>query len=318
MWRTRLAGEVLPPLLIVLGPTAIGKTRLALSLAEALKGEIIGADSRQIYRYMDIGTAKPTLAQRERVPHHLVDCIDPSATLTAAEFQDWAYQAIDAVHVRGRLPLLVGGTGQYLTAVAEGWSMPRVPPDPALRAQFETLAAREGVYALHNRLVDVDIEAADRIHPNNVRRVIRALEVYHATGTPISVLQRKQAPPYRLRTLGLMMDREALYLRADQRVDAMMAAGFAEEVKNLLDRGYGRDLPSMSGLGYPELASHWLDGLPLAEAVSRIKTSTHDFIRRQIVWFRGHDRGILWHNVATLQPDAIITATRRWLDDEDN
>lgn len=313
MWRTHLTGEY--PLIVLLGPTASGKTDLAITIAEAIGGEIIGADSRQIYRYMDIGTAKPTPTQRARVPHHLIDIADPDENPGLATYQRLAYAAIDATHARGRIPLLVGGTGQYITAVVEGWSIPEVPPNEALRAELEAHAAAHGAPALHERLRALDPDAAANIDARNVRRVVRALEVCIETGTPISVLQRKQPPPYRMRQYGLALDRDQLRARADARLDAMLAAGFVDEVRTLLDRGYDRALPSMSGLGYTELAAHLLDGLPLAEAVTAARSNTYDFIRRQMTWFRGHDDGIIWLDAETLAPGAIITGLRAWLEE---
>ena len=303
------------PLIVLLGPTASGKTDLAITIAEAIGGEIIGADSRQIYRYMDIGTAKPTPTQRARVPHHLIDIADPDENPGLATYQRLAYAAIDATHARGRIPLLVGGTGQYITAVVEGWSIPEVPPNEALRAELDAHAAAHGAPALHERLRALDPDAAANIDARNVRRVVRALEVCIETGTPISVLQRKQPPPYRMRQYGLALDRDQLRARADARLDAMLAAGFVDEVRTLLDRGYDRALPSMSGLGYTELAAHLLDGLPLAEAVTAARSNTYDFIRRQMTWFRGHDDGIIWLDAETLAPGAIITGLRAWLEE---
>lgn len=303
------------PLIVLLGPTASGKTDFAITIAEAIGGEIIGADSRQIYRYMDIGTAKPTPAQLARAPHHLIDIADPDENPGLATYQRLAYTAIDATHARGHIPLLVGGTGQYITAVVEGWSIPEVPPNEALRAELEAHAAAHGAPALHERLRALDPDAAANIDARNVRRVVRALEVCIETGTPISVLQRKQPPPYRMRQYGLALDRDQLRARADARLDAMLAAGFVDEVRTLLDRGYDRALPSMSGLGYAELAAHLLDGLPLAEAVTAARSNTYDFIRRQMTWFRGHDDGIIWLDAETLAPGAIITGLRAWLEE---
>ena len=303
-----------PPLIIILGPTGVGKTGLAIELARRLNGEIVGADSRQIYRFMDIGTAKPTPAQQAQVPHHLIDIVTPDRSLSLAEYQDAAYSAIDGLHQRGKLPFLVGGSGQYITAVEECWSIPRVPPDPDLRAQLEDFAAANSPADLHDRLRAVDPAAADHIHPNNTRRVIRALEVQILTGTAISALQVKRPPPYRILRLGLKLPRPILYPRVDQRVDDMIAAGFVAEVERLLDMGYDRNLPSMSGLGYLEIAKHLLDGAPLADAIQRTKFSTHDFIRRQDVWFRGHDNGILWHNVEDLDGDELMESLRDWLE----
>lgn len=303
----------LPPLLIILGATAVGKTGLAIEIAQTLNGEIIGADSRQIYQYMDIGTAKPTVEQRELVRHHLVDFVAPDADFTLAQYQDKAYKAITDVTERGKFPLLVGGTGQYLTAIEEGWSIPRVPPNYELRDDLYAEAEQIGVEAFHTKLAAVDTESAEKIHPNNVRRVVRALEVYMETGIAISELQRKKPPPYRIKVIGLRMERERLYERADLRVEMMITEGFVDEVRDLLDMGYHRDLAAMSALGYREMVQHIVDNLPLDEAIQLTKNSTHNFIRRQEAWFRGHDNGILWHNMSMVDKNALIDDIAQWV-----
>ncbi|MBZ0286719.1 MAG: tRNA (adenosine(37)-N6)-dimethylallyltransferase MiaA [Anaerolineae bacterium] len=302
------------PLIVVLGPTAVGKTDLALAIAQALDGEILGADSRQIYRYMDIGTAKPNPDQRAAVPHHLIDIVNPDENLALAQYQQMAYAAIADVHTRGRVPLLVGGTGQYITAVIEGWSIPAVAPNDALRAELEAYAAEHGSEALHARLQALDPDAAAAIHHRNVRRVVRALEVSIEARQPISQLQQKHPPPYRVMQHGLTMDKDRLLERSDRRVDQMMAQGFLGEVQNLLDRGFSRKLPAMSGLGYAQLTAHLLDGVPLADAIDATKRDTRAFIRRQYTWFRGHDTGIIWHDVETLNHAALIEACARRLE----
>ena len=300
------------PLLVILGPTASGKTGLAIRIAQTLGGEILSADSRQIYRKMDIGTAKPTPEQRAAAPHHLLDLVDPDEPFAVADFLDYAKPLITSLHPAGKLPLLVGGTGQYITALLEGWTIPRVPPNDGLRAELEAYAAQHGAAALHDRLRAIDPAAAAAIHMNNVRRVVRALEVFQMTGERYSDLQRKQPPLYRIWQLGLTMDRERLYTRADLRFDEMMAQGFLDEVQRLLNVGYKRNLPSMSGLGYAELAAHLLDGEPLETAVQRAKHNTHDFIRRQYSWFRGHASGIDWRDTESLDINDIIEAIGSW------
>jgi tRNA dimethylallyltransferase len=302
------------PLLVILGPTAVGKTALALAVAGALDGEIISADSRQIYRYMDIGTAKPTPEERALVPHHLLDVVDPDETLTMAEYQTLANAAILDIHARGKLPMLVGGTGQYITALLEGWTVPRVPPNEDFRASMQAFAEEHGREALHERLRALDPAAAEAIDYRNVRRVIRALEVIDTTGQRFSEQRRKNPPPYDVLQYGLTMDRERLYAIADERVDSMLASGFLEEVQRLLDMGYSRDLPSMSGLGYAQITAHLLDGVPLKAAIVDTKMATHNFIRQQYTWFRGHDNGILWHNRELLLVPELIDHTRRWLE----
>lgn len=306
-----MTGE--PPLIAILGPTAVGKTGLAIELAEMINGEIVGADSRQVYRLMDIGTAKPTPQQRGRVPHHLIDLIDPDEVISLALYQAMAYAAIDAIHQRGHVPLLVGGTGQYLTAVVEGWSIPEVAPNYTLRTELETFATQEGPQALYARLQALDPIAAERIHPNNVRRVVRALEVCLETGQPISALQHRQPPPYRILQIGLTMAREQLYAQADQRVEQMIQEGFVGEVRHLLNLGYSPTLYAMSGLGYREIIRHLVGEWSLDEAIQATKSATHDFIRRQYTWFRGHDTGIRWYDVH--QREAVLFDCRAWIEE---
>ncbi len=282
------------PLVVIVGPTAVGKTRLALRLAEELGAEIVSADSRQVYRGMDIGTDKPTAEERQRVPHHLIDVVNPDAEFTLAQYQDLAYAAIDDVLARGRVPFLVGGTGLYIKAVVEGWSIPRVKPNEALRAKLYREAEVKGGMALHARLRRVDAVAAEKIDPRNVRRVIRALEVYLETGRPISELQRRRPPPYRVLQVGLTMERIALYRRIDRRVERMIERGLVEEVKGLVEQGYGYELPAMSGLGYRQVGCYLRGEISLEEAVRLIKRDTRRFVRQQYNWFRLDDEKIRW------------------------
>lgn len=305
MWRTCLAGK---KVLVLLGPTAVGKTSLALEIAQPLHAEIIGMDSRQIYRRMDIGTAKPTLEQQARVPHHLIDVCDPDALFSLADMQRLAFDAIDDVHRRGKLPMLVGGTGQYISAVIEGWQIPAVPPNESLRAELEAFATQHGAQALHERLRQLDPDSAKRIDYQNIRRVVRALEVSIVTGTPISILQQKRPPVWDVVVWGIDLPREILYARADQRVLEMLEAGLAREVRQLLDLGYARTLPSMTGLGYREFAAHLLDGIPLDAAIEATQLATHDFIRRQYTWFRKLGERVLWHNGLTVSADTLISS----------
>lgn len=302
------------PVLVIVGPTAVGKTALSLHLAQTVKGEIISADSRLLYRGMNTGTAKPTPHERARIPHHLIDIADPDETVGLAQFQEQAYTAIADVHARGKLPLLVGGTGQYVRAVVEGWRIPRIPPNLALRAELEDLVRRDGVAALHTHLAQLDPTAAQRIHPRNVRRVIRALEVCLITGQPISEQQRKQSPPYRILQIGLTMERAALYVRADRRVEAMMAAGLEDEVRRLIESGYGWDLPAMSGLGYVQFRPYFEGRASLEEVVVEIKRATRRFIRHQYNWFRLNDPSIHWFDISHAKVDKIVEAkVRQWL-----
>ncbi len=282
-----------PEIVAVVGPTAAGKTALATTLAERCDGEIVNADSRQVYRGMDIGTAKPPPDIRARVPHHLIDIRDPDEPFGLHDFLLLADAAIRDIARRGRLPLVVGGTGQYVWALVEGWRAPPVPPNPTLRAELAERAAREGAAALHAELAALDPDAARTIDPRNVRRIIRALEVIRATGRPFSA-QRGKAPPYRALLIGLRVSRETLYRRIDERVEEMFASDLVEEVRRLVAAGYRCDLPAMRSIGYAEVCGYLRGELTLAEAVARTKTATHRLARMQANWFRPTDPRIHW------------------------
>ena len=291
---TQTSGIGLPALVVIVGPTAVGKSALALRLADALGGEIVSADSRLVYRYMDIGTAKPTPQEQALVRHHVIDLVDPDEEYTLARFQADAYRAIDGILARGRLPLLVGGTGLYVRAVVDGLRIPQVEPQPELRAALEERARREGAEHIHRELERLDPLSARRIDPRNVRRVIRALEVHRVTGKPFSHFQQASPPPYPILMIGLTADREDLYRRIDDRVDAQLAAGLVDENRRLLAMGYDYHLPSMSGLGYRQIGMYLRGEVGLSRAVEILKFETHRFARQQYTWFRLDDRRIHW------------------------
>jgi len=297
----------------VVGPTATGKTALAVALARAIDGEIVGADSRQVYRRMDIGTAKPTPQERALVPHYLLDVVDPDEPFSLAQYLELASAALEDIWARGRQPLLVGGSGQYVWALLEGWTVPRLPPQRELRRSLEERAAREGVDALHRELAHVDAQAAAGIDPRNVRRVIRALEVYQATGRPISFWQEKAPPGWDALVLGLTCPRDELYRRIDVRVDGMMEAGLVDEVRSLLAMGYRHELPSMSGIGYREVCQHLAGELELPAVVARIKTATHRLARQQATWFRRDDPRIRWVTVGEETVSKAVEVVRGFL-----
>ena len=303
----------LPPLVVVVGPTAVGKTALAVRLAEAVSGEIVSADSRQVYRGMDVGTAKATREEQARVTHHLTDVVDPDETLGLAQFKEMANAAIADITARGLVPFLVGGTGQYVMAVVEGWQVPRVPPDEALRRQLYRQAAQEGADALHARLRELDPAAAERIDPRNVRRVVRALEVCLVTGQPISEQQEKRPPPYRILMIGLSLPRQQLYQRIDERVDRMIEAGLEDEVRRLAAAGYGFDLPAMSGVGYGQFGAYLAGEATLEEVVGEIKRATRRFVRQQSNWFRRGDDRIHWLEAAADPYEAALDLVQEWL-----
>ncbi len=303
-------------LLAIVGPTATGKTEVGILLAERLGGEIVSADSMQVYQGMDIGTAKPTPEQRRRVPHHLIDIIPPDRPFSVAAYQELAERAIQEIWERGNQPILVGGSGLYVRAVLGGLDIPVAPPDPELRRRLDAEARRRGCEHLHARLASVDPTAAARIHPHNVRRVIRALEVWEQTGRPISEwwsLDDARKGKYNTRQFGLTAPRADLYWRIDARVDAMLADGLVEEVQRLLDQGYGEDLVSMQGLGYAQIAAHLRGRLSLEEAVERTKRDTRRFAKRQLTWFRADDR-IEWIDITHYRDSADVAAEieRRW------
>jgi tRNA dimethylallyltransferase len=286
-----------PPLILVVGPTAVGKTELAIQLAERLNGEIVSADSRLFYRGMDIGTAKPTLEEQARVPHHLIDISDPDEILSLAVFQQKALQVIADIHTRKKMPLLVGGTGQYIRAVTEGWNPPEVKPDERLRNELEKLKEENGIYWLHERLKGLDPLAAEKIDPRNYRRTIRALEVILTTGKRFSEQRGQSESPYHLSTVGLIRPRAELYERVDQRIDAMFANGFLEEVQSLLAKGYSSSLPTMSAIGYRECIRVINGELNEEQATAEIRRATRIFVRRQANWFKESDPNIKWFRV---------------------
>jgi tRNA dimethylallyltransferase len=304
---------MLPPLIFLVGPTATGKSALALCVAPALGGEIISADSRLLYRGMDIGTAKPSPAERALVPHHLIDVTDPAHPWSLSDYLASARQLFREITARKRLPLLVGGTGQYIRALHEGWRMPSAIPNGALREELEERAKKEGGDSLFAELIALDPEAALFIDPRNIRRVIRALEVVRSTGQPFSAQRAKDPLPFRLLILGLRLPREELYTQADARIQAMLHAGWVEEVQGLLRQGYPPTLPAFSALGYGEIIRHLRGELSLAECIQEIQYATHRFIRHQDAWFRKDNLDIQWMDARDGAVDLAEQLVQRWL-----
>jgi tRNA dimethylallyltransferase len=300
-----------PRLVAIVGATATGKTALAIELARRLDGEIVNADSRQIYRGMDIGTAKPAAAEQALARHWLIDVADPDADFTLATFLELARAALADIWRRGKLPIVTGGTGQYVWALLEAWRVPRVPPDRALRAELEGRAGRDGAAVLVKELRRVDPVSAERIDAQNVRRIIRAIEVTRATGRPFSEWQQKDTPEFDAAMIGLRLGRDALYARIDARVDAFIAAGLVDEVRRLNAAGYGCDLPAMRSIGYREVCAHLRGEMTLAAAAARIKTETHRLARMQHTWFRDADERITWLDASSpdLQDRALAVAS---------
>ena len=299
--------ESRPRIVVVAGPTAVGKTALGIALAEEFDGEVVNADSRYLYRGFDIGVAKPDLAERQGIPHHLIDILPPDGDMTLARYQDLALEAINEVLHRSKLPILVGGTPLYVNAVVEGWTMPRVPPNHALRTALEAEADTHGLETLAQRLREVDPAAADRCG-NNLRRIIRALEVYQETGIPMSTQESKGPPPFEALELGLTMPRDALYRAVDDRVRSQIERGLVSEVRSLLESGVPESAPAMSSLGYRQLLPYIRGESSLEQAIERIRHDTHRYVRHQETWLRRNAR-LIWLDVTA--PEWMTAATSR-------
>jgi tRNA dimethylallyltransferase len=294
-------------LIAIIGPTAVGKSQFAIQLAQEYHGEIVSADSRQIYRYLNIGTAKPTSEEISLVPHHLIDIVNPDEDFSLSQYQKLAYQTINDIQKREKLAVLVGGSGLYVWAMLEGWQIPHVPPDLALRHSLAEKAAREGITELHQELVSIDPVAAQRIEPLNVRRVIRALEVCQSTGQPFSRLQQKKLPAFDTLIVGLTVERKELYHRIDARVNRMIEQGLVEEVKKLVSMGYDFHFPAMSGIGYKQIGMFLRGELTLEAAIQQIKFETHRFARHQYNWFRLTDKRIKWFDIqGEIEPEIKV------------
>ena len=304
------------PVLAIVGPTGVGKTALAVALAGELPIEVVSADSRQVYRGMDIGTGKPTLTERRALRHHLVDVVDPDEPYDAARFAREAAAAIVDIRGRGRFPVLVGGTGLYVRALVRGLE-PRPPADHGLRARLRADAGREGgAEALHRRLAALDPETAARLHPRDLIRVTRALEVVILTGRPAVAPDASWASgmsPYDLLTIGLTMGRGDLYARLDARVDRMLADGLLAEVDRLLTAGFGVDLPAMQGIGYRHLAPVLTRGTPLAEATRTMKRDTRRYAKRQWTWF-AREPGVRWISTGAGLVDHVIVEVKKLIE----
>jgi tRNA dimethylallyltransferase len=295
----------------IVGPTAVGKSDFALHLAQYFPSEIISADSRQVYRHMDIGTNKPTLAERASVPHHVIDVVEPDEDFSLAIYHQLAIEALKAIQQKGKLALLVGGSGLYVWSLLEGWRIPEVPPDRKLRRQLESRAEQEDSQSLYRELQAIDPTAAAKINSGNVRRIVRALEIYYATGQPPSQVQHKEAPVFSVLIIGLTQERSELYSKIDGRVDKMIQSGLVEEVEQLLRKGYSSSLPSMSGIGYKQIGQFLRGEMTLPEAIDKIKYETHRLARHQYAWFRLSDSRIHWLDVDEAEGKAGIVALNK-------
>ncbi|MBI3327474.1 MAG: tRNA (adenosine(37)-N6)-dimethylallyltransferase MiaA [Nitrospinae bacterium] len=304
------------PILVILGPTAVGKTDLSLALAHDLDAEIVGADSRQLYRFLDIGTAKPSVAQRQAVPHHLIDVVNPDEPLNAAMFSRMAWACIRAIEARGKRPLVVGGSGLYIRALTDGlFTGPSADRD--LRASLEAEANLGGIHILHDRLAQVDPQSARRIHPHDRVRIIRALEVYTLTGTPISEWQRQWHPPQRPQPfvlIGLQRDRHDLRARIAARTQAIIRKGLVTEVRWLLAEGFSPGLPPLRSVGYAEIIAYLAGEYSLTEAQALIARNTWHLAKRQMTWFR-RVTGIRWVSLTGVPEAAVVEAVQAILAD---
>ncbi len=304
----------LPPLVVILGPTGVGKSEIAIQLAERLDGEIVSADSRLFYRGMDIGTAKPTEMERRCIPHHLIDVTTPDQGWSLAIFQREARRAIAGIHARERLPFLVGGTGQYVRAVTQDWNPPRVEPNLALRQALQHWADEIGYAGLHARLAILDPMAAAAIDARNLRRTLRALEVIFSTGRPFSEQKGRGRSLYRLLQIGLIRPRQELYERIDARIQQMIDVGLVDEVRDLLSRGYTADLPPLSAIGYREIIAYLEGKTSLEAAIMEMKRLTRIYVRRQANWFKANDPDIHWLTVDPQTVDKMEAIIRNWLE----
>jgi tRNA dimethylallyltransferase len=301
------------PLIVIIGPTAVGKSEFSIQLAERLNGEIVSADSRLFYRGMDIGTAKPSADELSQIPHHLIDVTDPDQIWSLALYKLAAHQAISDIHKRNHLPILVGGTGQYIHAITDDWDIPAVAPNPSLRKILEDWAKDIGPLGLHKRLAYLDPQASGLIDYRNLRRTVRALEVIFSTGYLFSKQRRIGIARYKILNIGLNRPRVDLYDRIDRRIQAMLAAGFISEVQKLLNTGFSPDLPSLSAIGYREIILYIEGRISLEEAVRLIKRSTRIFVRRQSNWFKPSDPDIQWFNLPTQTIEDIESFIRSWI-----
>jgi len=292
----------------IVGPTAVGKSELALRLAQYFPLEMISADSRQVYRCMDIGTNKPSLAERASVPHHVIDVVEPDEDFSLAVYHRLALEALKTIRQKRKLPLLVGGSGLYAWSLIEGWTIPQVPPDREMRRRLESRAEQDNSQSLYRELQAIDPAAAEKINPSNMRRIIRALEIYYATGQPPSRLQRREEPDFSVLVIGLTQERSDLYKRIDWRVDDMIRKGLVEEVQQLLKKGYGPSLPSMSGIGYKQIDQFLRGEMTLPEAIDKIKYETHRLARHQYAWFRLSDNRIRWFDASETERRTGVVA----------
>lgn len=307
--------EVSKPVIFLVGPTASGKTSLSIQIAKFLETEIISADSKYFYRKMNIGTAKPSLKEMEGIHHHMIDIADPNETISVAVFKEETEKIISALHEKQKIPVVVGGTGQYIHAIIHNWSMPQIGPEPKLREFLEKYAAEHGKEKLYKYLEKYDPEAAEIIDFRNVRRTIRAIEVIMKTGRKFSNLRKASTSLYDQKIIGIHWDREELYRRIDQRIDEMIANGFIKEVEQLMKSGYSLNIPAMSAIGYREIMYYLRGKCVLEEAITLIKRNSRQYVRRQANWFKENDPTIKWFDGRKLDINQVmkyLTSQEGW------
>ncbi len=301
------------PLIVIIGPTAVGKTKISLQVAERLKGEIVSADSRLFYQGMDIGTAKPTRDEQKLVPHHFIDVASPDQDWSLAVYLPRAIAVIQEIQQRGNLPFLVGGTGQYIQAIVQGWDLPSIKPDPGLREALRQWAEQIGVDGIRARLEELDPEAAAGIDGPNLRRMIRALEVILSSGKRFSTQKKALGSSFQVLQIGLIRPREELYQRIDLRIDQMLEKGLVEEVQALLDAGYSPELSAMSAIGYKQIIKYLSGEISLEEAVKQIRSKSRKYVRQQANWFQENNPDIHWFSAAADPTDKIMNEIQHFL-----
>jgi tRNA dimethylallyltransferase len=298
---------------MLVGPTGVGKSALALNIARSVESEIVSTDSRLLYRGMDIGTAKPSPEELREVKHHLIDVADPDDTWSLARFNGAVIKTIDQLLAQGKLPILVGGTGQYFRSLVEGWEIPEISPCHKLRKVLESWGKEIGPNELHRKLILLDTKSGSSIQPQNLRRTVRALEVILSTGKRFSDLRKKTKPIYDFKVIGLTTSREELYQIIDRRIDEMFTKGLIKEVEDLAGKGYSKDLPSMSAIGYHEIMQYMIGEIPLEEAKIIMKRKTRQFVRRQSNWFNQDNPLIEWFTLPPDPTNAVIASVRSWM-----
>ncbi|MBI9048331.1 MAG: tRNA (adenosine(37)-N6)-dimethylallyltransferase MiaA [Anaerolineaceae bacterium] len=311
-----LPSNITKPLIVILGPTGVGKTEFSLRFAEHINGEIISADSRLFYRGMDIGTAKPTEKEMERVVHHLIDVCNPDENWSLALYQEAVNNIVCEIHNRTHVPILVGGTGQYIKAIVDGWDLPAQEPDDHLREILEEIAKEKGKQAIYKILTRMDPQTLTYVEYQNTRRVVRALEVIMRTGKPFSDLRQTRFVPYQIFQIGIKRDRKTLYERIDQRIEHMFVDGFVEEVKALIDQGYGKQVPALSAIGYREVSAYLAGEISMEEALTLMKRYTRQYVRRQANWFKETDPSIHWFDaekITTKMVMEVIGEEKNWI-----